>query len=417
LAHADRRALTGVPPAWPGRAGSAKLEAAPQRDRTMAATGSAAPLASPMASIGVPREIKRDEQRVALTPDGARELVSQGMEVRIETGAGLGAGIRDEDYAAVGARLTSRDEAWAAHLVVKVKEPQPEEFGFLRPDLVLFTYLHLAAYPDVGRALLDMGTTAVAYETVQLDDGSLPLLAPMSEIAGRLAAQVGAYLLEKPHGGRGVLMGGCTGVRPARVVVLGAGTVGWNAARIAAAMDAEVFLLDRSPQRLRQLESDRRGRLVSLVSSRGLIERLVPGADLVIGAVLTPGGRAPTLVDEPLVQQMKTGSVIVDVAIDQGGCIATSRETTHTEPTFAVHDVQHYAVGNMPGAVPFTSTEALVSVTLPYILVMAGRGLGEAITERPELVSGLNTVAGSVCHPGVAKALGVAPRHPMACLR
>jgi alanine dehydrogenase len=370
-----------------------------------------------MASIGVPREIKRDEQRVALTPDGARELVSQGMEVRIETGAGLGAGIRDEDYAAVGARLTSRDEAWAAHLVVKVKEPQPEEFGFLRPDLVLFTYLHLAAYPEVGRALLDAGTTAVAYETVQLDDGSLPLLAPMSEIAGRLAAQVGAYLLEKPHGGRGVLMGGCTGVRPARVVVLGAGTVGWNAARIAAAMDAEVFLLDRSPQRLRQLESDRRGRLVSLVSSRGLIERLVPGADLVIGAVLTPGGRAPTLVDEPLVQQMKTGSVIVDVAIDQGGCIATSRETTHTEPTFEVHGVQHYAVGNMPGAVPFTSTDALVSVTLPYILVMAGRGLSEAITERPELVSGLNTVAGSVCHPGVAKALGVAPRHPMACLR
>ena len=383
----------------------------------MAAPGSAAPLASPMASIGVPREIKRDEQRVALTPDGARELVSQGMEVRIETGAGLGAGIRDEDYAAVGARLTSRDEAWASHLVVKVKEPQPEEFGFLRPDLVLFTYLHLAAYPEVGRALLDAGTTAVAYETVQLDDGSLPLLAPMSEIAGRLAAQVGAYLLEKPHGGRGVLMGGCTGVRPARVVVLGAGTVGWNAARIAAAMDAEVFLLDRSPQRLRQLESDRRGRLVSLVSSRGLIERLVPGADLVIGAVLTPGGRAPTLVDEPLVQQMKTGSVIVDVAIDQGGCIATSRETTHTEPTFEVHGVQHYAVGNMPGAVPFTSTEALVSVTLPYILVMAGRGLSEAITERPELVSGLNTVAGSVCHPGVAKALGVAPRHPMACLR
>ena len=383
----------------------------------MAATGSAAPLASPMASIGVPREIKRDEQRVALTPDGARELVSQGMEVRIETGAGLGAGIRDEDYAAVGARLTSRDEAWAAHLVVKVKEPQPEEFGFLRPDLVLFTYLHLAAYPDVGRALLDMGTTAVAYETVQLDDGSLPLLAPMSEIAGRLAAQVGAYLLEKPHGGRGVLMGGCTGVRPARVVVLGAGTVGWNAARIAAAMDAEVFLLDRSPQRLRQLESDRRGRLVSLVSSRGLIERLVPGADLVIGAVLTPGGRAPTLVDEPLVQQMKTGSVIVDVAIDQGGCIATSRETTHTDPVHSLHGVLHYAVGNMPGAVPFTATEALVSVTLPYILAMAGRSLVEAVTDRPELLSGLNTAAGAVCHPGVARALDLPHRHPMACLR
>ena len=385
----------------------------------MAALGptATARLSSPMASIGVPAEIKRDEQRVALTPDGARELVSQGMEVRIESGAGLGAGITDDAYAAVGARLVSRDEAWAAHLVVKVKEPQSEEFGYLRPDLVLFTYLHLAAYPEVGRALLEAGTTAVAYETVQLEDGSLPLLAPMSEIAGRLAAQVGAYLLEKPHGGRGVLIGGCTGVRPARVVVLGAGTVGWHAARIAAALDAEVFLLDRSPQRLRSLEADRRGRLVSLVSSHGLIERLVPGADLVIGAVLLPGGRAPTLVEADLVRQMKPGSVIVDVAIDQGGCIATSRETTHTAPTFEVHGVLHYAVGNMPGAVPFTSTEALVSVTLPYILVMAGRGLSEAVTDRPELLSGLNTVAGSVCHPGVAKALGLPSRHPMACLR
>ncbi len=370
-----------------------------------------------MASVGVPREIKRDERRVALTPDGARELASQGIEVRVESGAGLGAGIADDDFAAAGARLVSREEAWGAHLVVKVKEPQAEEFGFLRPDLVLFTYLHLAAYPEVGRALLEAGSTAVAYETVQLEDRSLPLLAPMSEIAGRLAAQVGAHLLEQPHGGRGILMGGCTGVRPARVVVLGAGSVGWNAARIAAAMDAEVFLLDRSPQRLRQLEADRRGRLVSLVSSRSLIERLVPAADLVIGAVLTPGGRAPTLVEEELVQQMKPGSVIVDVAIDQGGCIATSRETTHTDPTVTIHGVQHYAVGNMPGAVPFTSTEALVSVTLPYILGMAGRGLTEAVTERPELLSGLNTVAGAVCHPGVAKALGVAPRHPMACLR
>jgi alanine dehydrogenase len=383
----------------------------------MAPPGLAAPLASPMASIGVPREIKRDEQRVALTPDGVRELVSQGIEVRVQTGAGEGAGISDSDYAEVGARLVSCEEAWAAHLVVKVKEPQPQEFGFLRSDLVLFTYLHLAAYPEVGKALLEAGTTAVAYETVQLEDGSLPLLAPMSEIAGRLAAQVGAHLLEKPHGGRGILMGGCTGVRPARVVVLGAGTVGWNAARVAAAMDAEVFLLDRSPQKLRSLEADRRGRLVSLVSSRALIERLVPNADLLIGAVLLPGGRAPTLVEEPLVQRMRPGSVIVDVAIDQGGCIATSRETTHTDPTVLIHGVQHYAVGNMPGAVPFTSTEALVSVTLPYILVMAGRGLSEAVTDRPELLSGLNTAAGAVCHPGVAKALGVSPRHPMACLR
>jgi len=374
-------------------------------------------LSAPMASIGVPKEIKLDEQRVALTPDAVRELVSQGLEVRIETGAGAGAGIGDDAFAAAGAQMVSRDEAWGAHLVVKVKEPQAEEFVYLREDMVLFTYLHLAAYPSVGEALLEAGTAAIAYETVQLENGSLPLLAPMSEIAGRLAAQVGAHLLEKPHGGRGVLMGGCTGVQPARVVVLGAGTVGWNAARTAAAMDAEVLLLDRSPQRLRSLEADRRGRLMSVVSSRGLLERLVPTADLVIGAVLTPGGRAPTLVDEQMVKQMRPGSVIVDVAIDQGGCIATSQETTHRAPTVTIHGVQHYAVGNMPGAVPFTSTEALVSVTLPYILGIAGRGLEEAVTERPELISGLNTVQGSVCHPGVAKALGVPPRHPMACLR
>jgi alanine dehydrogenase len=383
----------------------------------MAPSGLAAPLASPLASIGVPTEIKRDEQRVALTPDGVRELVGHGMEVRVQAGAGQGAGIADDDYRLAGARVVDREEAWAAHLVVKVKEPQPEEFEFLRPDLVLFTYLHLAAYPEVGRALLEAGTTAVAYETVQLDDGSLPLLAPMSEIAGRLAAQVGAHLLERPHGGRGVLIGGCTGVRPARVVVLGAGSVGWNAARIAAGMDAEVYLLDRSPEKLRQLEPSRQGRMVTLVSSRSLIERLVPDADLLIGAVLLPGGRAPTLVSEELVQRMQPGSVIIDVAIDQGGCIATSRETTHTNPVVSIHGVQHYAVGNMPGAVPFTSTEALMSVTLPYILVMAGRGLVEAVTDRPELLSGLNTVNGAVCHPGVAKALGVSPRHPMACLR
>ena len=374
-------------------------------------------LTAPMASIGVPKEIKADEQRVALTPDAVRELASHGLEVRIESGAGAGAGIGDEAYAAAGAQVVDRDQAWSAHLVVKVKEPQPEEYGLLRQDMVLFTYLHLAAYPEVGEALLTAGTTGIAYETVQLENGSLPLLAPMSEIAGRLAAQVGAHLLERPHGGRGVLMGGCTGVQPARVVVLGAGTVGWNAARLAAAMDAEVLLLDRSPVRLRRLEADRRGRLTSVVSSRGLLERLVPTADLVIGAVLTPGGRAPTLVDEAMVEQMRPGSVIVDVAIDQGGCVATSRETTHTDPTVNVHGVQHYAVGNMPGAVPFTSTEALVSVTLPYILGMAGRGLEEAVTEKPELLSGLNTVQGAVCHPGVARALGVPPRHPMACLR
>ena len=309
-------------------------------------------LTAPMATIGVPSEIKVDEQRVALTPDAVRELVTQGLEVRVQSGAGSGAGIDDQAFTAAGARVVTREEAWAAHLVVKVKEPQPEEFAFLRDDMVLFTYLHLAAYPKVGEALLDAGTTGVAYETVQLENGSLPLLAPMSEIAGRLAAQVGAHLLEQPHGGRGVLMGGCTGVRPARVVVLGAGTVGWNAARLAAAMDAEVMLLDHSPEKLRSLEAARRGRLMSVVSSRGLLERLVPSADLLIGAVLTPGGRAPTLVDESLVKAMKPRSVIVDVAIDQGGCVATSQETTHTNPTVSIHGVQHYAVGNMPGACP-----------------------------------------------------------------
>ena len=375
-----------------------------------------APPTAPIRSIGVPREIKRDERRVALTPDAVRELRHLGTHVRIEAGAGIGAGLSDQAFIAAGAELVNREQAWAADLVVKVKEPQVEEFAFLRPDLVLFTYLHLAAYPQVGEALLAAGTTAIAYETVQLDDGSLPLLAPMSEIAGRLAAQVGARLLESPQGGRGVLIGGCTGVAPARVVVIGAGSVGWNAARLAAALDAEVLLLDRNPERLRQLEPLRHGRLTNLVSSRSLLERLVPSADLLIGAVLLPGDRAPTLVEEVLVQQMRPGSVIVDVAIDQGGCIATSQETSHTDPVRTIHGVQHYAVGNMPGAVPFTATEALVSVTLPYILAIAGRGLVEAITARPELVSGLNTIGGAVCHPAVAKALGVGARHPMACL-
>ncbi len=371
---------------------------------------------APMSSVGVPAEIKSDELRVALTPDGARELVTQGLEVLVQDGAGAGAGIANDAFEAAGAKIVSREEAWAAHLVVKVKEPQEDEFKFLREDLLLFTYLHLAAYPRVCEALLKAKTIGIGYETVQLETGILPLLAPMSEIAGRLAAQVGARLLERPNGGRGILIGGCTGVRPARVIVLGAGTVGWNAARLASAMDAEVMLLDRSPERLRNLEADRRGRLTSIVSSRGLLERLIPTADLLIGAVLSPGDRAPTLVDESMVMQMKKNSVIVDVAIDQGGCVETSTETTHTNPTVNIHGVQHYAVGNMPGAVPFTSTEALVSVTLPYIQGIAGRGLEAAVTERPELLSGLNTINGSICHPGVAKALGMPTRHPMACL-
>ncbi len=373
-------------------------------------------LSAPISSIGIPKEIKSDELRVAITPDGVKELVTQGLEVRVQSEAGKGVGISDNSFAEAGATIVDRDGAWSAHLVVKVKEPQEEEYKLLREDMVLLTYLHLAAYPKVGEALLKARTTSIGYETVQMEDGTLPLLAPMSEIAGRLAAQVGSHLLEKPHGGRGILIGGCTGVRPARVIVLGAGTVGWNAARLAAAMDAEVMLLDRSPERLRKLEAHRRGRLESIVSSRGLLERLIPSADLVIGAVLTPGDRAPTLVDKSMVTKMKPNSVIVDVSIDQGGCIATSIETTHTKPTINIEGIQHYAVSNMPGAVPFTSTEALVSVTLPYILCIAGRGLEGSLTERPEIVSGLNTIGGSICHPGVAKAIGAQPRHPMACL-
>ncbi len=371
---------------------------------------------SSIASVGVPREVKQDERRVALTPDAVKELTHHGLEVRVEQGAGEEAGLTDQDFVAAGAVMVDAPTAWAAQLVVKVKEPQCQEYQFLRQDLVLFTYLHLAAYPEVAQALLDAKVTAIAYETVQLEDGTLPLLGPMSEIAGRLATQAGAHLLEKPHGGRGVLMGGCTGVQPARVVILGAGTVGWSAARVAIGMDGEVFLLDRSPARLRQLESERRGRMISLISNQTIIERLVPTADLLIGAVLTPGGRAPTLVDEQLVRRMGPGSVIVDVAIDQGGCIATSRETVHTDPVRTVHGVQHYAVGNMPGAVPHTATQALVSVTLPYIHTIAGGELSQAVTERPELLGGLNTAAGFVCHPMVANALGLEQRPPMACL-
>ncbi len=373
-------------------------------------------LSAPISSIGIPKEIKSDELRVAITPDGVRELVSQGLEVRVQTEAGKGVGIEDKVFSDAGAKIVSREGAWAAHLIVKVKAPQPEEYKLLREDMVLFTYLHLAANLSVCEALLSARTTSIGYETVQMPNGSLPLLAPMSEIAGRLAAQVGAHFLERPNGGRGVLLGGCTGVQPARVVVLGAGTVGWNAAQLATAMGAEVLLLDRSPERLRKLDSSNRGRLSSIVSSRGLLERLMPTADLIIGAVLTPGGRAPTLIDENMVKQMKSRSVIVDVAIDQGGCISTSVETTLKKPTVNIHNVQHYAVSNMPGAVPFTSTEALSSVTLPYILGIAGRGLEAAVTDKPEIVSGLNTIGGSICHPSVAKALGLNSRHPMACL-
>lgn len=360
-----------------------------------------------IASVGVPTEIKQSEGRVALTPDGVRELERHGVEVKVQSGAGLGASITDDDFRGAGAEIVaSAAEAWACDMVVKVKEPKPEEFVHLRRDLTLFTYLHLAAYPAVAEALIAAGTTAIAYETVQGPDGSLPLLAPMSEIAGRLAPQMGAHHLERPRGGRGVLMGGASGVRPAQVVVLGAGNVGWNAAWIAAGMEAEVTVLDKNLERLRFIDQIRRGRIVTMASNRGALERLVAGADLVIGAVLVAGGRAPTVVTRDMVASMKPGAVIVDVAVDQGGCVETTRETTHTDPTYLVDEVVHYAVGNMPGAVPHTSTYALTNATLPFVIDVAVAGPAAAARRDPALAAGLNTVGGAVTNPAVAEALG-----------
>jgi alanine dehydrogenase len=366
-------------------------------------------------TVGVPKEIKTAEHRIAMTPDGVRELERHGIQVHVETGAGEGASIADADFRAAGADIVpSAEDAWAQELVVKVKEPKEEEFGFLRVDLTLFTYLHLAAYPDVAKALLAAGTTALAYETVQLDTGALPLLAPMSEVAGRLAPQQGAHFLERHKGGRGVLMGGAPGVRPAKVVVLGAGNVGWNAAWIAAGMEAEVVLVDKNLDRLRWVDQIHRGRIMTVASNRGAIERAVCDADLVIGAVLVPGGRAPVVVSEEMVRAMKPRAVIVDVAVDQGGCIETTRETTHDDPVYEVHGVVHYAVGNMPGAVPNTSTYALTNATLPYIQDVAVLGPEAAAQRDPAMGFGVNTVAGKVTNEPVAEFLGVEYVDPLA---
>jgi alanine dehydrogenase len=361
--------------------------------------------------VGVPAEVKTAEDRVAITPDGVRELIAHGHQVRVERGAGDGSSIGDADFSVAGADITSVDDAWAADLVVKVKEPQPAEFGYLRPGLILFTYLHLAAYADVAAALLAAGTTALAYETVQQADGSLPLLAPMSEVAGRMAVQVGAHYLERPNGGRGVLLGGAPGVRPARVVVLGAGNVGWNSAWIAQGMEAEVVLLDKNLDRLRWVDQIHRGRIMTLASNRGAVERMIPEADLVIGAVLVAGGRAPVVVTSQMVRSMKPGSVIVDVAVDQGGCIETTHETTHTDPVYERFGVIHYAVGNMPGAVPHTSTYAMTNATLPYVVDLANGGVAAA-RDDPALRGGLPTLAGQVVNPAVAAALGVSAFDP-----
>ena len=372
---------------------------------------------APIRTVGVPKEIKTREYRVAMTPDGVREFERQGIDVFVETGAGEGASFSDDDYRAAGATIVpTAADAWAQQMVVKVKEPKAEEFGHLRRDLVLFTYLHLAAYPEVAKALLAAGTTALAYETVQLPSGALPLLAPMSEVAGRLAPQMGAHYLERHNGGRGVLMGGAPGVQPAKVVVLGAGNVGWNSAWIAAGMEAEVVLFDKNLDRLRWVDQINKGRIVTLASNRGALERNIADADLVIGAVLVAGGRAPVVVTDDMVRTMKKGAVIVDVAVDQGGCIETIHETTHADPVYELHGVLHYAVGNMPGAVPHTSTYALTNATLPYQLELAHHGVAAACRRDHALALGLNTHAGRVTNGPVAEFLGVESVEPAAAL-
>jgi len=357
--------------------------------------------------IGVPREIKPGEQRVALTPAGARALTERGHRVLVERGAGDGSGIRDDDYAAVGASLTHVEAVWSdADVVLKVKEPIPAEYPRLRRGQTLFTYLHLAPAPELTRALVAAGTRAIAYETVQRADGSLPLLTPMSEVAGRLAVQEGAFYLGKAHGGRGILLSGVPGVPRGNVVVIGAGTVGVNAARIAVGLGADVLVLDVNLDRLRAVDDLFGGRVVTLVSNSFNVARVVERADLLVGAVLVTGARAPRIVTADMVARMKEGAVIVDVAVDQGGCIETIHPTTLLEPVYRVSGVVHYGVANMPALVPRTSTFALTNATLPYVLALADHGVARAVREDPTLAHGVNVWDGRVVHPAVAEALG-----------
>ena len=357
--------------------------------------------------IGVAKEIKPDEYRVALTPAGALELINGGHEVAIETGAGVGSAFPDEAYTRVGTQIVSVDDVWErSDMVLKVNEPIVEEYARLREGQILFTYLHIAADEPLTRALIDSGVTAVAYETVEVR-GGLPLLAPMSEVAGRLAPQAGAYFLEKPLGGRGLLLGGVPGVAPGRVVIIGGGVVGYNAAVIALGLGAQVTILDRSIDRMRHLEEVLSGRVTLLMSSSLQIAASVEDADLVIGALLVPGALAPKLVKREMIAGMKEGAVVVDVAIDQGGCFETSHPTTHADPVYVVDDVTHYCVANMPGGVPVTSTKALTNATLPYVEAIARDGLRAAVAADPALAKGVNVVEGKVTYEAVAEAHGL----------
>lgn len=358
--------------------------------------------------IGVPKEIKTQEYRVGMTPAGVALCTQRGHTVLVEQGAGLGSSIPDDAYVKAGAKIVpTRDEVWACEMVVKVKEPIAPEFALMHKDLLLFTYLHLAAAQELGKELLERGVNGVAYETIEPEPGVLPLLTPMSAVAGRMSVQAGAHHLERERGGKGVLLGGVPGVRRGKVAIIGGGVVGANAARIAIGLGAQVTVLDVNLKTLAYLDDIYEGRIITQYSEPMAIAACVAEADLVIGAVLIAGARAPRLVTEEMIKQMEPGSVIVDVSIDQGGCVATARPTTHDHPTYVVHDVIHYGVANMPGAVPRTSTYALTNATIPYVLRLANNGLEKACEKDPTLVSGINTYKGTVPHAAVAEALGV----------
>ena len=356
--------------------------------------------------VGIPREVKDNEFRVAATPEGVKELTRDGHEVLVETGAGEGSSLLEERYVRAGAEIvpTAKDVFRAADMILKVKEPIPQEYDLLQEGQILFTYLHLAAIRDLTELLAERKVAAVAYETVQLEDGRLPLLAPMSEIAGRMAPHVGARLQEKEYGGRGVLLGGVSGVRPAKVLVVGAGMAGANAAWIAAGMEAEVVVMDKNLDRLRFIDQVHKGRILTLMSDQLTLEQRAREADVVVGAVLIPGAKAPKLVTAEMVASMRPGSVVIDISIDQGGCIETARMTTHSDPTYVVSGVVHYCVGNMPGALPNTSTYALTNVTLPYVLDIANNGLEDAVRRDPVLARGVNVYGGVVTNEAVAEA-------------